>query len=304
MDLEKYSADKPIPVAGPMQNPSAPTVAVPASACDCHAHLFGPVDRYPYVEGRGYTPSEAPRERYIALLDHLRFSKGIIVQGNAHGYDNRVVLDAVAAHPDRLRGVAITDARVGPEDLAAWSRKGIRGLRFHVHAPQSTPKYVRGVGLDVFDLFRPMLRELGWVAQFWCDYPMLTVLRDKIREMDDGVPIIIDHIMGMPTDLGPTHPAFRLLLELLSEGRVFVKLSGYYRVAQGPEYAGVRPLHDALIAANPDGLLWGSDWPHPQVEADNIPDEGYLVDQFFRWTPNAVVRKKILVDNPHRLFWR
>src|SRR5262249_931938 len=120
------TAEPPL-IAGPVQNPRKPSVAPPPGAWDTHAHIFGPVSKFPFTAGRGYTPPEAPAEKFIALLDHLGFARGLIVQGNAHGYDNRVVLDALARFPGRLRGIAITDARVAPETLRDWHRLGMRG---------------------------------------------------------------------------------------------------------------------------------------------------------------------------------
>jgi predicted TIM-barrel fold metal-dependent hydrolase len=297
------TATAPMPVPGPVEKPSSPRTAVPDDACDCHAHLFGPVSTYPYSPGRGYTPPEAPCSRYLGLLDTLRLAKGVVVQGNAHGYDNRVILDAVAANPERLRGVAITDARVAPATLADWHRLGMRGLRFHIHAPATTPNYVRGVGLDVFDLFRPMMRRLGWVAQFWCDWPMLPEVAQRLIAASPGVPLIIDHIMVMPPGAGIGHPSFQTLLRLLGDGHINVKLSGYCRFSDGPDYEDALPMHRALIAANPDGLIWGTDWPHTHIPQDNIPDDGQLVDLLAAWTPDAAIRQKILVDNPRHLFW-
>ena len=143
-----------VAIAGPDRNPVVVNPALPSGACDCHAHIFGPPDRFPYAEGRGYTPPDATLEMYLALHDRLGFTRGVVVQGNAHGYDNSAILDALARTPGRLRGVAITDARVGEKDLRAWHDLGVRGLRFHVFHPDHRPGYVRGVGLDVFALFR------------------------------------------------------------------------------------------------------------------------------------------------------
>src|SRR4029077_20994469 len=134
-------------IAGPVAQPKAPREKPPAGAWDTHAHIFGPSDKFPYTPGRGYTPPDAPVEKFIALNDRLGCARGLIVQGNAHGYDNRVLLDALARYPQRLRGVAITDTRIAPATLRDWHKIGMRGLRFHLF-PQK-PSYVRGVGLEV-----------------------------------------------------------------------------------------------------------------------------------------------------------
>jgi predicted TIM-barrel fold metal-dependent hydrolase len=142
--------------------------------------------------GRGYTPPDAPVKRFITLLDHLGFSNGLVVQGNAHVYDNSVVLDALTRFPGRLRGVAITDTRIKPEVLREWHNVGMRGLRFHLF-PQR-PNYIRGVGLDVFEVFRKTMTRLGWVVQFFCDHRMLAPTAPALREIARDLTVIVDHL--------------------------------------------------------------------------------------------------------------
>ena len=154
-------SNEPPLIAGPVAHPRRPAEMPLPGAWDTHAHIFGPVERFPFAPGRGYTPPPVPVEAFIALHDHLGIARGVIVQGNAHGFDNSVVLDALARFPDRFRGVAITDTRVAPATLREWHTLGMRGLRFHLFPPGGKPTMVRGVGLDVFEVFRPMMRELG-----------------------------------------------------------------------------------------------------------------------------------------------
>ena len=179
-------------IAGPVAHPSAPGERPPPNAWDAHAHIFGPSDKFPYTAGRGYTPPDAPVERYIALLDHLGFTRGVLVQGNAHGFDNRVLLDALARYPQRLRGVAITDAQIQPSTLRDWHRLGMRGLRFHLFSEAGRPGYVRGVGLDVFEVFRTAMRELGWVMQVFCDWRLMEELAPTFRDIAREMPVIVD----------------------------------------------------------------------------------------------------------------
>lgn len=293
----------PPPIAGPVAQPASPARPPPACAWDTHAHVFGPPDRFPFAPGRGYTPPAAPVERFIALLDRLGFARGVVVQGNAHGYDNRVVLDALARYGSRLRGIAITDARIAPATLRDWHRIGMRGLRFHVFSAQGRPGYVRGVGLDVFETFRPVMRELGWIAQVWCDWRALPEMAGKLREMSTQVPVVVDHMLNIPAGAGTGHPAFQELLRLVGEGFVHAKLSAPYRLSEMfPDYPDARPFHEALVRVNPERLLWGSDWPHPQIAAAVMPDDGHLVDLFDAWTPDPRHRRLILVDVPARLF--
>jgi predicted TIM-barrel fold metal-dependent hydrolase len=294
-------AREPPRIAGPVAQPKRPRVAPPSGAFDTHAHIFGPADKFPYTPGRGYTPPDAPVEHFIALLDHLGFARGVVVQGNAHGYDNRVLLDALERYPQRLRGVAITDTRVGPETLSDWHKRGMRGLRFHLFPEK--PNYVRGVGLDVFAVFRKAMRELGWVMQLFCDHHVMQDVAATLRAISDEMPVVVDHLLMVPAVCGVSDPNFQALLKLVGEGHLHVKLSAVYRLsAQYPDYSDARPLHEALVRANPDRLMWGTDWPHPSIPADVMPDDGHLFDLFHDWTPNAEIRRRILVDTPTRLF--
>jgi|SRR6185437_4444751 len=175
------ATSEPVAIAGPVAQPKKPRTVAPPGAWDSHAHVFGPADKFPYAPGRGYTPPDAPAEKFVALLDHNGCAHGLVVQGNAHGYDNRVVLDALTRYPQRLRGVAITDTRIEPEALRGWHKIGIRGLRFHLMAQK--PGYVRGVGLDVFEVFRKTMAELGWVMQVFCDGQVIGDMAPKLREI-------------------------------------------------------------------------------------------------------------------------
>jgi 2-pyrone-4,6-dicarboxylate lactonase len=292
-----------LPIAGPDPDPEPPLAVLPPGACDCHAHIFGPAARFPYAEGRGYTPPDAPLEKYLALIDRLGFERAVVVQGNAHGYDNRAILDAVAGAPQRLRGVAITDTRVDAAELRRWHGLGIRGLRFHVFHPAHRPNYVRGVGLDIFEMLRPTMRALGWHMQVWCDWRVLPELAPLLSEIAATMPVVIDHMAGFDARIGVADQRFQALLRLVGEDICSVKLSGAYRCSQDyPDYPDAQKLHAALVAINPDRLVWGSDWPHPQVEAAAMPNDGRLLNLFLRWTPDAAIREKILVRNPARLY--
>jgi predicted TIM-barrel fold metal-dependent hydrolase len=295
------SANEPPRIAGPVAHPSRPHVAPPPGAWDTHAHIFGPSAKFPYQPGRGYTPPDAPVERFIALLDHLGFANGLVVQGNAHVYDNSVVLDALTCFPQRLRGVAITDTRIKPETLRDWHERGMRGLRFHLF-PQR-PNYIRGVGLDVFEVLRKTMAELGWVVQFFCDHRMLAETAPTLRDIAREMTVIVDHLGMVPAAQGITDPNFQALLKLVGAGHAYVKLSAVYRLStQFPDYPDAQPLHEALVRANPECLMWGTDWPHPSIPAAVMPDDGHLLDLFHAWTPDEQTRRRVLVDTPARLF--
>jgi predicted TIM-barrel fold metal-dependent hydrolase len=271
---------------------------------DCHAHLFGPAARFPFAAGRGYTPPDCPLEDYLAMLDTLGLARGVIVQGNAHGYDNRVLLDALERAGGRLRGVAITDARIPAATLRDWHRLGMRGLRFHEHLPEDRPGYVRGVGLEALEHFRPVMRELGWVVQVYCDHRRMPAVADRLAAIAAEMPVVVDHMLCTPAARGIADPGFRALLRLVGEGRVHAKVSAPYRLSSdGSAYADVRPFHEALVAANPEALIWGTDWPHPSIAEDAMPEDGALLDLVQEWTPREEHRRAMLVETPSRLFW-
>ncbi len=295
------TVNEPLRIAGPFAHPKRPRVMPPRGAWDSHFHVFGPSGKFPNAPGRGYTPPDAPVERLIALLDHLGFDNGLLVQGNAHGYDNSVVIDALERYPQRLRGVAITDTRIKPETLRDWHKRGMRGLRFHLF-PQK-PNYVRGVGFDVFEVFRKTMADLGWVMQIFCDHSMLQGAAAALRDYSRDMPVIVDHLGMVPATNGVADPNFQALLKLVGDGHVHVKLSAVYRCStRFPDYADARALHQALVHANPERLIWGTDWPHPSIAAEVMPDDGHLLDLFHDWTPDAQTRHRILVDTPARLF--
>jgi predicted TIM-barrel fold metal-dependent hydrolase len=297
------SVTEPPRIAGPVAHPKAPRIAPPPGAWDTHAHIFGPSDKFPYTAARGYTPPDAPVENYIALLDRLGLARGVVVQGNAHGYDNHVLLDALARYPQLLCGVAITDTRIKPGILRDWHKLGMRGLRFHLFSDAGRPDYVRGVGLDVFEVFRKTMAELGWVMQVFCDWRLMQDVAPALRDISRDMPVIIDHMLHIPAARGTGDANFQALLRLVGEGAVHVKLSAPYRMsAQFHDYADVHPFHAALHAANPERMLWGTDWPHPSTEAAVMPDDGHLLDLFCAWTPDEAMRRRILVETPARLF--
>lgn len=294
-------AQEPPRIAGPVAQPKKPRMMPPPGAWDSHAHVFGPADKFPYTPGRGYTPPDAPVEKFLALLDHNGCAHGLVVQGNAHGYDNRVVLDAISRYPQRLRGVAITDTRITPATLRDWHRLGMRGLRFHLFAEKQT--YVRGVGLDVFEVFRKTMAELGMVMQIFCDWRLLADTAPTLRDIAREMPVIVDHYGMVEAARGVNEPNFQALLKLVGDGHAHVKVSAVYRISkQFPDYPDARPFHEALLRANPERLMWGTDWPHPSIAAEVMPDDGHLLDLFFDWTPDEQMRRKILVETPTRLF--
>jgi predicted TIM-barrel fold metal-dependent hydrolase len=277
-----------------------PQVPPPPNACDTHAHVFGPAARFPYAEDRSYTPPDAPLEKYLGMLDTLGFARGVLVQGSAHGRDNSAMLDALKRQPHRLRGVAVADADIAPATLREWHKFGVRALRFNHFFRGGQLHYRGGVPLDAVTTLAPAMAGLGWHLQLWIDVKDLPDTVPVLKSL--GLPVVIDH-MGRTDARGGTATAgFRSLLRAVGEGWCWAKLSGAHRLSlKAPDYPDARPFHEALVAANPDRLVWGSDWPHPRVEGE-MPDAGHLFELFRQWTPDRDAQQRILVTNPARLY--
>jgi predicted TIM-barrel fold metal-dependent hydrolase len=270
------------------------------NACDTHAHVFGPAAQFPYAGDRSYTPPDAPCDKYLGMLDTLGFARGVLVQGSAHGRDNSAMLDALARHPDRLRGVAVAAADTPPAELGRWAALGVRGLRFNHFFRDGQLHYRGGVPLEAARALAPLMRDLDWHMQLWIDVKDLPETAPVLKSL--ALPVVIDHMGRTDARAGTDTPGFQSLVRLLGEGGCWVKLSGAHRVSSNaPDYPEARPFHAALVRANPDHLVWGTDWPHPRIEGE-MPDAGHLLDLFQQWTPDAAIRDRILVANPARLY--
>lgn len=274
--------------------------ALPALACDCHCHVFGPAARFPYAPVRSYTPDDAPLEAYLALLDRLGFARGVLVQPSAYDRDNRALLDALERAPRRLRGVGVGGAELTPAMLRAWHAAGVRALRANEFRRDGKPYYHNGVRLEKIEPLMPQLADLGWHLELWIDARDLPAMLPRLARLP--VPVVVDHMGRMEHRHGVQHPGFRALVHGVAEGRLWAKLSGTYRLgATAPDYVEARPFHEALVAANPERLVWGTDWPHPRPEGP-VPDAANLLQVFLDWTPSPAQRKAILADNPRRLY--
>jgi 2-pyrone-4,6-dicarboxylate lactonase len=285
--LEPPACQGPNPVVDP------PSFAVPAHACDTHAHVIGPADRFPMVANRSYTPPPAPEAAYLGMLGSLGMARGVLVQISVYGTDNRCMIESLKAHPDRLRGIAVVAPDVGDGELEALHAAGVRGIRFNV-------LFGGGVAIDEMERLAARVAPLGWHIQLLIDARNLPELGPRIMKLP--VEVVIDHMGHMPVSAGIAHPGFQWMLRLLGEGRAWTKLSGAYRISQ----AGA-PFHDtldfaqALAAAAPERCVWGSDWPHVSVEGPMF-NTGALLDLLPLWVPEEAVRNRILVDNPARLY--
>jgi predicted TIM-barrel fold metal-dependent hydrolase len=262
--------------------------------------VFGPAARFPYAEPRSYTPVDAPLEAYLMLLELLGFDRGVLVQPSAYGRDNRAMLDALAREPERLRGVAVGGAELTPATLKQWHAAGVRGLRANEFRRDGKPYYQNGVGLKDIEPLLPLIADLGWHLQLWIDTRDLPDLLPRLARVP--VPVVVDHMGRMEVHHGIHESGFQALLRGVADGKLWAKLSGTYRLgATPPDYAQARPFHDALVAANPQNLVWGTDWPHPRPEGP-APDAGRLLAVFLDWTKEPANRQAILADNPARLY--
>jgi predicted TIM-barrel fold metal-dependent hydrolase len=289
-----------IPTCPAPRGPTPPRRTLPPGACDTHAHVFGPASRFPYAEGRSYTPPDAPLEAYLRMLDTLGFARGVLVQGSAHGRDNSAMLDALSRHPDRLRGVAVADSGIAKEELQRWHEIGVRGLRFNHFFRDGRLHYGGGVTLETARALAGTMAELGWHLQLWIDVKDLPATLPALKTLN--LPVVIDHMGRTDARAGIGTPGFQSLLRFVGDGGGWVKLSGAHRLSSNaPDYPEARPFHEALVRANPDRLVWGTDWPHPRIEGE-MPDAGHLLDLLAEWTPDEATRHRILVENPARLY--
>ncbi len=274
----KFSAQPPATVTS--------TLVLPRGACDAHGHIFPSREEYP-----AGNETMAPVDFYLDVHAQLGFSRGVLVQGGAYKFDNRAMLDALDANPKTLRGVALLPADTPEAGLAALLQRHVRALRFTKGGASK---------IDDFGTIAPVMANLGMHAE------MFIGLGNFIDRADDllthGVPLVLDHLAG-PFDAGAgvQAAAFQRLLRLIETHDIWVKLTPARNSAQFPGYADVRPFHDALIAARPDRLVWGSDWPFPNMGA-LTPDLGHLVTLFGDWVTDDTLRRAILVDNPARLY--
>ena len=285
-----------LPCLPPIANTKPPKIPTPPGGCDAHFHLFGPVAKFPYADSRSYTPDEAPLENLIKMLDALGMARGVIVQGNAHGTDNSALLDALRREPKRLRAASIVKPDTGRDELKRMADLGVRALRFH-HMPHGVG--FSSLGMQSFEKLSPLMAELGLHAQFMMDANAIDSALPFFKNWK--LPVVIDHMGNVDGKLGANQPGVQQMCRLLAEGKIWVKVSGAYRVSeQYPDYPDAKLIHEALVKANPEQIIWGTDWPHPRLERD-MPEDGHLLDLFNAWTPEPL-RKKILVDNPQKLY--
>ena len=283
------------PCPGPLPDPHGPTrYKVPAGAVDTHAHVIGLPPEYPLVDARAYTPPAAPASAYLAMLDGTGMTHGVLIQVSVHGSDNRLMLETLRTNRRRLRGIAVAPLGLPDKAYRDMRDDGVVGLRLNV-------LFGGGIGLERLEDYGALCRELGWHLQFLIGTQHLPPIATRLGELP--VPFVVDH-MGHPSAAdGVTDTNFQTLVSLVRDGG-WVKLSGAFRVtAEGPPYRDTIPLAQALFAAAPDRCVWGSDWPHVATWPPKpMPNVGDLLDVLADWVPDEEGRKRVLPDNPARLY--
>ncbi len=279
-------------------NPSRPTFVPPPGAVDAHCHVFGPGHVFPYAPERKYTPCDAGKTQLFALRDFLGFSRNVIVQATCHGADNHALVDALHASGGLARGVATVRDTVSDEELQQLHAAGVRGVRFNFVRRLVDPKpdaYYHAI----IDRIAP----LGWHVVVYFEAADLAERWNFFTSLPTTV--VVDH-MGRPDVSQPVDgPEFQRFVQLMAEhGNVWSKVSCPERLSRvgPPGYADVVPFARHLVERFPDRVLWGTDWPHPNMK-DHMPDDGHLVDVIPHIAPTLVLQQKLLVDNPMRLYW-
>lgn len=275
--------------------PSKPRLKLPPGACDTHFHVFGPQQRFPFAADRSYTPDgDAPKETLFALHKHLGIARGVVVQSAAHGFDNAAAADLIAARKNDYLGVALVRTDISFEELGKLHAQGFRGARFHFTRHLGTTAPID----DVMKL-APRLAHLGWHLQIHYIGDLLGELAPALQR--SPVPVVIDHMGRIDASRGLEQPPFQDLLALLKSRHVWVKLSGSERISKQPApWKDARPFARKLVAELGDRVLWGSDWPHPNLA--EVPDDGVMVDILAEMAPTEAERRALLVDNPQRFY--
>jgi predicted TIM-barrel fold metal-dependent hydrolase len=285
--------------------------ALPPHACDCHTHVYADPKRFPLAPERVYTPEIVEAEELTAFHKKLGFERVVIVHPNTHGTDNSVTLHAMRVYGANARGVALIDDGAPDREIESMTAAGMRGARINLRLRSGDERDTAGGRLQ-FQALAARAGKHGWHIQMFTSPGVIAGIEDLVRA--SPVPVVFDHFGGLDAAQGLGQPGFANLVELVRSGKAYVKISAAYRSSEhAPDYADVAPFAKALIAANADRILWGSDWPHPvgvtppgRLTTDVTPmkviDDGALLSQLAVWEPDASIRRKILADNPARLY--
>ena len=278
-------------------NPKIPDHAPPPRACDAHCHVFGPAARFPFASGSTYVPVDAPKETLFERHRRLGVTRAIIVQASCHGTDNEAMVDALRAGGDDYRGVAVVAENVAEQTLEEMHEAGTRAVRFNF-----VKRLGGGKPLSVYHAILDRTGPFGWHVVVYFDAEDLEELAPFLRGID--TPVVIDHMGRVPVEQGLGSKPFRLLRDLLAgDEKFWVKICCPERLSRsGPPYSDVDPIARELLRTAPDRVLWGTDWPHPNMTS-HMPDDGALVDRIMTLCDSPGLRRQVLVDNPTRLYW-
>ncbi|WP_428241606.1 amidohydrolase family protein [Gynuella sp.] len=280
-------------------NPSQPEFKVPAGAVDAHCHVFGPAAEFPFAPERKYTPCDASKHQLFALRDFLGFERNVIVQATCHGKNNDALVDALNASNGKARGVASVGADISTEELQIMHDAGVRGVRFNF-----VKRLVDNTPREVFFNIAEKIKPLGWHIVVYFEAPDFEDLKPFLLEL--GTTIVVDH-MGRPDiALGVDHPQFQSFVNFMADNeQIWSKVSCPERLSlSGPNgYDDVVPFSKRLVETFPDRVLWGTDWPHPNMTS-HMPDDGMLVNFIPRIATTEALQQALLVNNPMRLYWQ
>jgi 2-pyrone-4,6-dicarboxylate lactonase len=278
-------------------NPKIPDFVLPGGAVDAHCHVFGPSPEFPFAPERKYTPCNASKDDLFALRDHLGFSRNVIVQATCHGKDNSAVVDACRAGGDLARGIASVGANITHEELAEMHDAGVRGVRFNFvkRLVDATPK-------EAFIAIAEKIQEFGWSIVVYFEARDLEELEPFLKQLP-GI-VVVDHLGRPDVTKGVNHPDFTRFIDFMTKNEnIWTKVTCPERLtATGAPYDEVVPYYQAIVDRFEDRVLWGTDWPHPNMKS-HMPDDGALVDYIPRIARTHEQIHKLLVTNPMRLYW-
>ena len=279
-------------------NPSKPKFKVPSGAVDAHCHVFGPAAKFPFASTRKYTPCDASKEQLFELRDFLGFERSVIVQATCHGNNNDALEDALIYSNGMARGIASVDQDIDHKTLKRLDRAGVRGVRFNFvkRLVDSRPK-------DVFEKISGMIADYGWHIVVYVEAQDLAELVPFLLSLPTRV--VFDHMARPDVTKGIGSTEFSLFLKLMENEKFWCKTTCPERLSKnGPDtnYSDVVPFMEMLVKNFSNRVLWGTDWPHPNMKS-HMPDDGKLVDIIELFAPDMVTQQKLLVDNPMRLYW-
>jgi 2-pyrone-4,6-dicarboxylate lactonase len=291
---QQTPASRSFTIPGPQHDTRTPRLKLPAGSCDCHAHVFGPQSRYPFLPDAKYIAPDASAADYVRMLRTIGCDRAVLVQPSVYGIDNSAMLDALRSGLFPFRGVAVVDENVTDRELQDMHEAGVRGVRINLAA------WTPGLKLDHAPRLAERLKPLGWHLQFFVDFKNVTELEERLTKLP--IDIVLDHFGKTNAKDGVDAPPFQALLRLLERGNCWAKIMGVYFVSeQYPHFADVSPLARAVVARAPDRTVWATDWPHP-MGLHQMPNDGDLADMLADWIPDEAQRRKVLVDNPARLY--